>query len=209
MSLSLSSAPNIVWRLYVDSLWRWTDQPTSWISHTAYVCRILAILLIIPFLLLILVDIVSYGIARTLGVIDLTDASTSDNKTIHGTGKGKGRVPVVQIMPSSPDAMTTVTKTEGRPALQCDISPLDTLPPLNMENASPSQEAYFTSEPNSLKLSGVGLFSPAASRPPSPTITRKSLPPDEKLVDLDEEEGIVFRKRATRKPQGHDEDERQ
>ncbi|KAJ7072132.1 hypothetical protein C8F01DRAFT_973856 [Mycena amicta] len=176
MDLSFGSAPAVVWRFYVDSLWKSTEHPNSWISQIAYVCRILAILLIIPVLVLILLDIASYGIARTLGVIDVTAASTSDKKTIHNN-----HLPLVEV-----------------------YQPTTPLP----DSPTTDPDAYFTAEPNSLKLAGVGVFSPAASRPPSPTITRKALPPEDKRIDV-EEEGIVFttRKRAARKAQGLDEDE--
>ncbi|KAF7321691.1 hypothetical protein MKEN_00690500 [Mycena kentingensis (nom. inval.)] len=216
----LASAPSLLWELYLDWLWNWTDHPSSWVSRIAYTCRILAILILIPVLVLILLDIASYGIARTLGVIDLTSASTSDRQTIHSASVA---VPSVQVdEPHSPSSATSsasssVPKRAQRSELT--LNTLESLPPLNIsgEGAAPAQpDAYFTSEPNSLKLSGVGLFSPAASRPPSPTITRKSLPPEDRLsVSMleqeDGEDGIVFvRKRTGRtlsKPQARDEDD--
>lgn len=75
--------------------------------------------------------------------------------------------------------------------------------------------AYFASEENSLKLSGVGVFSPAASRPPSPTLTRRHLIPESRMPPFamssikttgdagkhtngESEEGLTFRPRTRR-----------
>nr|GAT44642.1 predicted protein [Mycena chlorophos] len=234
----IASVPALLWRFYVESLWRWRDHPSSWVSHIASLCRILAILLIIPVLVLILLDIASYGIARTLGVIDLTDASTSDKKTIHAiASKRHSRVvvptitavPSVHVSSASPDSASASfpslhpisippTTQNGNSSSSGDhsdstatttpnTSPLESTRPRGLNVEHP--DAYFTSEENSLKLSGVGLFSPAASRPPSPTITRRALPPEDSsnkpLVDVSEEdEGIVLRRRPTRKPQNTD-----
>jgi hypothetical protein len=137
-----------------------------------------------------------------LGVIDDVKASTSDKKTIHNN------IPLVQIYEArtpSPDSASFIATNSDRDALadglHSDFSSTstDSLPPLSIFTPS-HPRAYFTSDVNSLKLSGVGVFSPAASRPPSPTITRRNLA-EEKLPDADE--GISFRKRsrATTKPQ--------
>ncbi|KAJ7217854.1 hypothetical protein GGX14DRAFT_438600 [Mycena pura] len=170
------SIPRLAWGFYVDYLWNWTDHPGSWISRIAYISRIFAILLILPVVVLTLLDIASYGIARTLGIIDEVKASTSDKETIHN------QVPLVRIYEPTP-APAPCMATDSD--LQSECSSTDTLPPLRAWNPP----AYFTSEENSLKLSGVGVFSPAASRPPSPTLTRRTLPY--------EDEAITFRKRAT------------
>ncbi|KAJ7346885.1 hypothetical protein DFH08DRAFT_1080835 [Mycena albidolilacea] len=211
-SLTLSSLPQTVWNLYVDHLWRWTDHPNSWISRIAYSSRVLAIMLIMPIVVLTLLDLASYGIARSLGVIDHVKASTSDKQTIHN------KIPLVRVQrapssssPNSPstsllastDSETLVDATEqlqqataSKSTSDFNGNSADTLPRLGISTHGLSHpDAYFTHGENSLRLSGVGVFSPAASRPPSPTITRKHLPfPDEKLTDVDE--GITFRKRA-------------
>ncbi|KAJ7496088.1 hypothetical protein B0H11DRAFT_2227093 [Mycena galericulata] len=194
-SLPFSSLPRAVWSFYVQYLWNWTDYPNSWISRIAYTARVLAILLVLPLLVLTLLDIASYGIARTLGVIDDVKASTSDKETIHN------KVPLVQIYEAgspSPDSDSFIATDsdsllDNADQLHSDFS---TLPykPLSIYTPSGSHpRAYFTSEENSLKLSGVGVFSPAASRPPSPTITRRNLVED-KFSDV--EEGITFRKKG-------------
>ena len=45
--------------------------------------------------------------------------------------------------------------------------------------SSSQPPVFYASEENSLTLSGVGVFSPAASQPPSPTISRRHLPLNE------------------------------
>ncbi|KAJ7702994.1 hypothetical protein B0H17DRAFT_1041115, partial [Mycena rosella] len=196
-SVNASAVPRMMWKFYVDYLWNWTDYPHSWVSRIAYTARVLAILLILPVVVLTLLDIASYAVARTLGVIDDVKASTSDKETIHNT------IPLVKIYeaPTPDSAPFNATDSDHETLVQSDFSSTsdstDTLPPLSIFTPShppaPSYpRAYFTSEENSLKLSGVGVFSPAASRPPSPTITRRN------LIET-EDEGISFRKR-TRAP---------
>ncbi|KAJ6500117.1 hypothetical protein C8R47DRAFT_1040519 [Mycena vitilis] len=204
-SLNILSLPQLLWNFYVDYLWNWTDHPNSWVSRIAYTSRVLAILLILPIVVLTLLDLASYGIARTLGVIDDVKASTSDKETIHN------KIPVVRVshpVSASPDSSSLATTDSEQETLlehtDHDSSSTDTLG-LRIDTTS-HPHAYFTSGEHSLKLSGVGVFSPAASRPPSPTITRKQLL-EEKLTDVDE--GITFRKkRVTAKdPHEHGKDE--
>ncbi|KAJ7187976.1 hypothetical protein C8R46DRAFT_1053229 [Mycena filopes] len=193
-SFSVSTMPRVLWTLYVDNLWNWSTYPHSWISRTAYTARVLAIMLIMPIVILTLLDIASYGIARTLGIIDDVKASTSDKETIHN------KIPLVRVVdpstpsPSSAELAATDSEHEGTLLGSSGLlSSTDTLPPLRITTPASHPHAYFTSEENSLKLSGVGVFSPAASRPPSPTITRKGLPDDLRMTDVDE--GITFRKK--------------
>lgn len=79
-------------------------------------------------------------IARTLGVIDHTKASTS------GSGSEDPSIPTVAIHDDESDTTPT--------------------PPLFRSS---------TEEEGNLKLSGVGMFSPLPSEPPSPTISRREL----------------------------------
>ncbi|KAJ6594108.1 hypothetical protein B0H19DRAFT_1093828 [Mycena capillaripes] len=209
-SVNISSMPRLLWNFYVDYLWNWTDHPNSWVSRVAYTSRVLAILLILPIVVLTLLDLASYGIARSLGVIDDVKASTSDKETIHN------KIPLVRVShaasPSPASSSFIATDSEPDTLLDhtdglssSDFSRSDTLPRLDLHIMPSHPHAYFTSGENSLKLSGVGVFSPAASRPPSPTITRRHLF-EEKLTDVDE--GITFRKRATAKgSQEHVEDQ--
>jgi len=78
--VSPSAIPGLLWAYYVQYLWNYDSD--SWVARIAYSCRILAILVSLPLIILGLLDIASYGIARTLGVIDDVKASTSDKATI-------------------------------------------------------------------------------------------------------------------------------
>ncbi|KAF8740792.1 hypothetical protein AX14_007168 [Amanita brunnescens Koide BX004] len=82
MGISVASVSQQLWKYYLDYLWYY--EPDSWVARTANVARLLAILVALPIVILGLLDIASYGIARTLGVIDDVKASTSDMTSIHG-----------------------------------------------------------------------------------------------------------------------------
>ncbi|KAI0318252.1 hypothetical protein OF83DRAFT_45393 [Amylostereum chailletii] len=72
--MSLVAAPYQLWRWYVDYLWYY--ERDSWVASTASTFRILAAITLFPGIVLVLLDVASYVIARTLG--DPT-ASTSSN----------------------------------------------------------------------------------------------------------------------------------
>ncbi|KAH8119102.1 hypothetical protein DFH11DRAFT_422118 [Phellopilus nigrolimitatus] len=76
---ALLALPARLWHLYVACLW--DAQRGSWVARVASTFRILAILVIFPFVVLSLLDVMSYIIARTLGVVETTKASTSDKRT--------------------------------------------------------------------------------------------------------------------------------
>lgn len=93
-------------------------------------------------------DVASYLIARTLGVIDDTKASTSET----GGVPSEVDTPIIVVQPESPPPTQTTMTTP---------------PP-----------TYFRGpmeEDGNLELSGVGMFSPAPSQPPSPTLSRREL----------------------------------
>ncbi|KAG6370655.1 hypothetical protein JVT61DRAFT_11139 [Boletus reticuloceps] len=75
-SHSALTLPYRLWDAYVTYLWHY--QPSSWVSRVASTFRILALVLVLPVVLLTLLDVISYVIARTLGVVDDGKASTSD-----------------------------------------------------------------------------------------------------------------------------------
>ncbi|KAF8635229.1 hypothetical protein AX17_004004 [Amanita inopinata Kibby_2008] len=99
LELPLTSIPAVLWRYYIDYLWVY--KPDSWVARAANTARVLAILVALPIIILGLLarnvpnafsallmlyctqDIASYGIARTLGVIDDVKASTSDVVSVH------------------------------------------------------------------------------------------------------------------------------
>ncbi|KAH9949604.1 hypothetical protein B0H21DRAFT_102710 [Amylocystis lapponica] len=145
--MSILSAPGTLWHLYVEYLWNY--QPRSWVSSTASTFRVLAFVVIIPCVLLLLLDVVSYVIARTLGVIEDTKASTSETL----------------VAPSTPSTPSIAIHDASAP--DPDTLPLTTPPPIYFRNP--------TEEEGNLRLSGVGTFSPAPSQPPSPTLSRREL----------------------------------
>ncbi|KAJ3513717.1 hypothetical protein NLJ89_g2801 [Agrocybe chaxingu] len=149
----------------------------------------MAILISLPIVILALLDISSYGIARTLGVIEDVKASTSDKPTIHAVSSSD--TPVIRITgsltPSSTDSLLSDSDFESMTnhSLHNRMrSPLSDSVEMSASESS-SQDSqpsvYYAGEDTSLKLAGVGLFSPAASQPPSPTISRRHLPQEEQL----------------------------
>jgi len=90
-------------------------------------------------------DIASYAIARTLGVVDATKASTSDKSTVHTTG------PAIHVDDYSSPGGEHVKQGQTPPTV------------------------YYVGEDTNLKLAGADVFSPAASQPPSPTTSRQNL----------------------------------
>ncbi|KAK7053442.1 hypothetical protein VNI00_004068 [Paramarasmius palmivorus] len=180
-----SSFPRLVWSYYVEYLWEY--EPNSVVARIAYTFRVLAVMAILPLLILALLDVSSYVIARTLGIVDDVKASTSDKQTVHTIHEP----PIIQIdspkSPASDETSSTKPKEDvhnpyfdfgsSRSSLNTDTRSPDNSPP-----------EYFTSEENNLKLSGFGVFSPATSQPPSPTITRRQMQPDDRIFSLHEEQ---------------------
>ncbi|KAF9820271.1 hypothetical protein IEO21_01485 [Rhodonia placenta] len=144
--MTLLSVPSFLWNLYVQNLWYY--QRGSWIDSAAYTFRFLAFVVIAPFVLLTLLDVTSYVIARTLGVIDDTKASTSE------TGPPTDG-------PGTPSIVIQSESTTG------SSQPATTPPSTFFRNP--------LEEEGNLRLSGVGMFSPAPSQPPSPTMSRREL----------------------------------
>ncbi|KAI3618621.1 hypothetical protein WG66_016553 [Moniliophthora roreri] len=180
-----SSFYNIIWSYYVEYLWDY--EPNSVVGKIAYTFRVLAVLAILPLLVLALLDVSSYVIARTLGIVDDVKASTSDKQTVHAVRE----LPIIQIdSPKSP----TFDNAIPPPKLEDVHNPYfdfgSSQSSLNAEerNADGSPPEYFTSEENNLKLSGFGVFSPATSQPPSPTITRRQMQTDDRIFSLHQDQ---------------------
>jgi len=138
--------------------------------------RVLAIICALPVVILGLLDIVSYGIARTLGIIDDVKASTSDKGII----TARGEIPVIYVngkrslSDSDSDHESTADDTE----VECE----GTL------RAVSQPKAFYASESGGLKLAGADVFSPAISEPPSPTISRKIPPFEVEKIEGEDEE---------------------
>ncbi|KAF5380480.1 hypothetical protein D9615_004558 [Tricholomella constricta] len=179
-----SSYPAILWSYYIQYLWNY--EPSSWVARIASTCRILAILVSLPIIVLALLDISSYGIARTLGVIDDVKASTSDIATLH-QNPSTPSIRVDESSASQSDSPFSDSDREPGSPIEHNLHnkrPSGLLQTLSENRNSLSYlgasqpQAFYASESDNLKLSGVGVFSPAASRPPSPVMTRKTLQPE-------------------------------
>lgn len=163
--LSFSSTPRLLWHAYIEYLWN--PHPGSWVSQVAYSFRILAFLLILPVVILTLLDITSYVIARTLGIVDDVKASTSDQPVVTAEG-----TPSILVEDTSSE--------ESFPAEQDSyISSVHRQYNTDMRGAEVQEEtklqAYFTGEED-LQLSSVGVLSPYPSQPSSPV--HENLPED-------------------------------
>ncbi|EPQ57306.1 hypothetical protein GLOTRDRAFT_127665 [Gloeophyllum trabeum ATCC 11539] len=182
-STTTASFPYVLWTWYLEYLVYY--DPASWVGKAASTFRILAFLAIAPFVLLTLLDVTSYVIARTLGVVDDTKASTSDSDK-----------PESMLKDSNP---TILVSDESHQALSESDSGMDPISlrehrghntRFNLSRNKPDLEmpkAYFvTPTEDSMKLSGVGVFSPAGSRPSSPTIDRRP-----KLPMSEQQQGVV------------------
>ncbi|KAH8071909.1 hypothetical protein BXZ70DRAFT_964266 [Cristinia sonorae] len=183
------TSPSLVWNLYVEYLWNY--KPNSWVASAANTFRILSLLMFAPVFILTLIDVISYVIARTLGVIDDTKASTSevqhDTSSISPNTSSTsptilnpctGIPPLIHVQDDSPTSPTAGGEHEDS-----DKTPMSSPPPTYFHSTMESA--------GNLKLSGVDMFSPAPSQPPSPTLSRKDLaahmmhqvPPLSKIVD--------------------------
>ncbi|KAG2079188.1 hypothetical protein BDR04DRAFT_25883 [Suillus decipiens] len=188
--LSFSSTPRLVWHAYVEYLWN--PHPGSWVSQVAYSFRILAFLLILPVVILTLLDITSYVIARTLGIVDDVKASTSDQPVVTAEG--------------TPSTLVEDTSSEDTfPAEQDSyISSVHRQHNTDMRNAGVPGEmklhAYFAGEED-LQLSSVGVLSPSPSQPSSPVLPHEDLSGEDEAMRMEDlrdaqDEAIILRRQG-------------
>lgn len=140
-------------------------------------------------------DITAYVIARTLGVVEVVKASTNDTPIALKSVPPPIIIEDTSLTPNLTDSVisTTDESTATPPDSQHDDR-LDGLGQLASLDAS-----LFSNE----KLSGVGVFSPATSRPPSPTLSRRKLRTESISIGagksiLPEDEGLSIRRRPRR-----------
>ncbi|KAG1836323.1 hypothetical protein DFJ58DRAFT_735058 [Suillus subalutaceus] len=189
--LSFSSTPRLVWHAYIEYLWN--PHPGSWVSQVAYSFRILAFLLILPVVILTLLDITSYVIARTLGIVDDVKASTSDQPVVTPEG-----TPSILVEDTSSE--------ESFPAEQDSyISSVHRQYNTDMRSAGVQEEetklhAYFTGEED-LQLSSVDVLSPSPSQPSSPVLPHENLPGEDGAMRMEDprdaqDEAMILRRRG-------------
>lgn len=188
--LSLSSAPRLVWHAYIEYLWN--PHPGSWVSQVAYSFRVLAFLLILPVVILTLLDITSYVIARTLGIVDDVKASTSDQPVVTAEG-----TPSILVEDTSSE--------ESFPAEQDSyISSVHRHYNTDMRSTGVQEEmklqAYFTGEED-LQLSSVDVLSPSPSQPSSPVLPHENLSGEDGAMRMEDprdaqDEPMILRRRG-------------
>jgi len=168
MTMSPLELTSLLWARYIEYLWNY--EPGSWVEASASTFRLFAAFIITPLALLVMLDVTSYIIARTLGVIDDTKASTSDRESLHP-------VTVVEGPHTEPPAIIVQSASMSiSPSVPTDIGqPLDEMgEKLRLEIDRPHQsESSGSLYEGNPALAGVGVFSPAASTPPSPTLERR------------------------------------
>ena len=118
----------------------------------------------------------SYIIARTLGVIDDTKASTSDRESLHpvAVAEGSDAKPPAIIIQSASMAETMPTSVSvpadiGQPLNEIGEKLQLEIDRSHSHSQSSSSSSLYEGNP---ALAGVGVFSPAASTPSSPTIEK-------------------------------------
>lgn len=179
-----SNIPGFIWNAYVKNLWNY--QPESWVGRTASTFRVLAVVVILPVVILTLLDVTSYIIARTLGILDDVKASTSDAATVSLSAPTAH----VQSSPLADESKephphaasgsegqwrSGAPRSRGRSVDRPDErGNREAHDGSNHTEGESRPQAYFAGE-DDLQLAGVGEFSPAASQPSSPVLPRMKL----------------------------------
>ncbi|PBK74531.1 hypothetical protein ARMSODRAFT_1081441 [Armillaria solidipes] len=126
-----SSLPRLIWDLYLKYLWFYS--PNSWVACIAYGFRIIAIFLISPIVIVTLLDLASYGVARTLGIVDAVKASTSDSAS------AGLNIPAVNVDDVTPlDSLDTSSPHAYFTSDENKLSGVDGLSPVVSRAASPT-----------------------------------------------------------------------
>jgi len=174
---SIFAAPSYLWNSYLHYLWNYGSN--SWVATIAYAFRIWAIFTILPTLVLGLLDVTSYIIARTLG--DPT-ASTSHKSSFatQPLAKSEPHVPNTDTH-TSPTILIPITvlppKDETPPS---GASTKPSTPARGSGPSTPSLPTFFvdgecSEDDGAARLAGVGVFSPVASMPGSPVASRRNI----------------------------------
>ncbi|KAI9442494.1 hypothetical protein H4582DRAFT_1287209 [Lactarius indigo] len=163
-------APPYLWDWYIDYLWNYDHN--SWVATIAYGFRIWAILAILPTVVLCLLDVTSYVIARTLG--DPTASTTHKSSFAHADPfKSDPNIPDTALVTPSP-SQGELTSAAG--AIDHELT------------ATAAEATYFVDdEDGAARLAGVGVFSPVVSMPGSPMLSRRRSFPREEGEGIGEE----------------------
>lgn len=149
-------------------------------------------------------DVISYVIARTLGIVDDVKASTSDAT---GDATMSPSAPTPILMQDSPPAAGGVD-VSGDPSFADGVAEDQHRDHIHGNEGDElythhahdkhRPQAFFTGEED-LQLAGVGVFSPAASQPPSPELARIKLTMFDGLESVkkisEERDGALLRQR--------------
>jgi len=158
-----------IWQYYLEYLWYYDS--SSWVAKIAYTIRVFAVLFILPATILGMLDISSYLIARTLGVVDVAKASTSDKPVVI-----RLTIPSIRIEDTSSSSAVTdsVLSDESNAATSPELSDRADDEIDDFVQLAELNNSMFSNE----ELAGVGVFSPASSCPPSPTLSRRKMVSD-------------------------------
>ncbi|KAH9083849.1 hypothetical protein EDB83DRAFT_2181562, partial [Lactarius deliciosus] len=155
-------APPYLWDWYLDYLWNYDHN--SWVATIAYGFRVWAILSILPTVILCLLDVTSYVIARTLG--DPT-ASTTHRSSFAQADPSKSDPNIADTAPVTPPSPSQGEPTSAVGAIA------------DKPTATTATATYFVGgeadddDDGAARLAGVGVFSPVASVPGSPMLSRR------------------------------------
>ncbi|KAI9456527.1 hypothetical protein BJY52DRAFT_1275965 [Lactarius psammicola] len=171
--LSAVAAPSYPWNWYVDYLWNYDHN--SWVATVAYGFRIWAILAILPTVILCLLDVTSYVIARTLG--DPT-ASTSHKSSFAQADPSKSDPNITDTAASLLVTAPSPLQEEGHGPISAVGGIADEPTATTAGGIEAHPATYFVDgegedDDGAARLAGVGVFSPIASMPGSPTLTRR------------------------------------
>ncbi|KAF8585965.1 hypothetical protein K439DRAFT_1632225 [Ramaria rubella] len=152
--------------------------PSSWVVRVAASFRILAFVLIVPWVFLTALDVASYMIVRTLGADTTYRLDKPKAVPYQPSESPPSPHPTLRHdSHKSPDVMVSSESEPDEPA--GDIQ---------------SETCFSTSSDANFALAGEGIFSPPASRSASPPIIR--YPRIASLCNVEGEDTSIIRKRG-------------
>ncbi|EJD02877.1 uncharacterized protein FOMMEDRAFT_156239 [Fomitiporia mediterranea MF3/22] len=152
----LLAIPAWLWHLYVEYLWNWDEHP--WIISAAATFKLVAILVITPFAMLSMLDVGAYVIARTLGVVETTRASTSDIKHAPATYPDSDGSESEMVHVETPPVR--VDDADVADATARDVRNVSSAPEVDVTAASPSSARTSPTKSRLKSRFDVGLTIP-------------------------------------------------